>query len=107
MLKNLERKVKITVYQSQLSEMIIPANQSDAYIVRYNCVNCKNVIGCNNPTECHLVRYIQERVPQTHYSCQNNAPQLHLFVSSEVERLHAIKVIKRAQRLRSNRLLSR
>ncbi len=101
MLKNLERKIKVMVYQGEKSD------QSVIYMVRYHCVKCKNVITCNNPIKCNFAGYIQERMPKTSYSCMMDIPQIHIVVANEAEKQHALKVIERAQRLRSNRFNSR
>lgn len=101
MLNNLDRKIKVTVYQGNKSD------QAVVYIARYHCASCKNVIGCNNPEQCSFAQYVQERVPVTSYSCMTDMPQLHVVVADDAEKQHALKVVERAQRLRSNRFNSR
>lgn len=101
MLKNLERKIKVTVYQGDES------NNTIVYMVRYHCQKCKKVTECVNSTRCEFVRYVRERMPKTQYSYAVDFPQLHVIVKDDAEKQRALKVIERAQRLRTNRGIMR
>ena len=99
MLRNLERKIKVVVY---LGEKI---DRNATYMVRYHCLNCKNVSICKNPSECDFVRYVRERLPQTQHNYSIDMPQLHIVVANDTEKQRAVRVLNRAQRLRTNRAL--
>lgn len=99
MLRNLERKIKVVVYLCEKTD------RNATYMVRYHCLNCKNVATCKNPSECDFVRYVRERLPQTQYNYSIDMPQLHIVISNEAEKQRAVRVLNRAQRLRTNRAL--
>ena len=99
MLKNLERKIKVVVYLGEKTD------RNATYMVRYHCLNCKNVATCKNPSECDFVRYVRERLPQTQYNYSIDMPQLYIVISNDTEKQRAVRVLNRAQRLRTNRAL--
>lgn len=99
MIRNTERKIKVILYQDKKSD------KNAVYTVRYYCAKCKNVLECNKPSDCNLAHYVRERLPQTEFVYNLDMPQLHIVIANDAEKQQAVRVLNRAQKLRTNRAL--
>ena len=103
MLNNTGRKIKVIGYaQTQEPRKV-------AFISFYKCDLCNNFPSCVNPKNCKFVEYISTRLPrdQVDYSCDNNTPILRLDLPTTEARERAHQIMLRAQKLRTNRELTR
>lgn len=103
MIDNTHRKVKVIGYQEGATQKTVD------FITFYHCDKCNDFVSCVNPSACKFVGYICERMPKgsTDYNCMQKMPVLKLQMTSPDETLRAQQVIARAQKLRTNRALTR
>jgi hypothetical protein len=103
MLNNTNRKLKVIGY-TQTTEP-----RKVAFISFYKCEKCNNFPECINPKGCKFVEYVCARLPreQINYSCENGAQVLRLDLPNQQALDRAQQILARAQKLRTNRALTR